>query len=315
MPRAVSFFCVIAALISLALLAGRSYESAGAESGGLSGAPLDFIGAWGTHGEGPGQLDNPISISADAIGNIYVVDAGSRFIHKFDAQGKPLLSFAEEPLKHPQWVTVDRGEVIYVSDPVRNSVFICLPTGVRDRYHELRLRARAGKENQLSVAVEDDGLIYVLDSNAAKVFTFNTRMRLTGTWIPSVVSQGSKISPGPFEIGPDGNFYIAQGASGHIFKYSAEKQFVTEIYLAGDGARGKLSNQFAVSRNYIFAMDTDGRVLHVFALDGAPKLDMDLAPELGQAARPAPALAVSPRGELLVLDGPESRVLRFRINF
>ena len=302
-------------MMLLASLASRLYESAHADSGEPSGAPLDFIGAWGTHGDGPGQLDDPISISADVIGNIYVVDAGSRFIHKFDSQGKPLLSFQEDPLKHPQWVTVDRDEVIYVSDPVRNSVFICLPTGVRDRYHEIRLRARAGKLNQLSVAVEDDGLIYVLDSNAGKVFTFNTRMRLTGTWVPSVASQGSKISPGPFEIGPDGNFYIAQASSGHIFKYSPEKRFVTEIYLAGDGARGKLSNQFAVSKNYLFAMDTDGRVLHVFTLDGAPKIDLDLAPELGQATRPVPPLAVSPRGELLVLDGPESRVLRFRINF
>ncbi|HYL45830.1 MAG TPA: NHL repeat-containing protein [Candidatus Limnocylindrales bacterium] len=315
MRRAISFSCAIVALMFLVSLASRLYESAHAESGEPSGAPLDFIGAWGTHGDGPGQLDDPISISADVIGNIYVVDAGSRFIHKFDAQGTPLLSFQEDPLKHPQWVTVDRGEVIYVSDPVRNSVFICLPTGVRDRYHELRLRARAGKQNQLSVAVEDDGLIYVLDSNAAKVFTFNTRMRLTGTWVPSIASQGSKISPGPFEIGPDGNFYIAQATNGHIFKYSPEKRFVTEIYLAGDGARGKLSSQFAVSKNYLFAMDTDGRMLHVFTLDGVSKLDLDLAPELGQAARPVPPLAVSPRGELLVLDGPESRVLRFRINF
>jgi hypothetical protein len=315
MRRAISFSCAMAVLMSLALLARYFRANARADSGGAAGAPLDFIGAWGTHGDGPGQLDDPVSISSDVIGNIYVVDAGSRFIHKFDPQGKPLLSFQEDPLKHPQWVTVDRGEVIYVSDPVRNSVFICLPTGVRDRYHEIRLRARAGKENELSVGVEDDGLIYVLDSNAAKVFTFNTRMRLTGTWVPSLASQGSKVFPGPFEIGPDGNFYIAQAASGHIFKYSSEKRFVTEIYLAGDGARGKLSNQFAVSRNYLFAMDTDGRVLHVFTLDGAPKLDMDLAPELGQAARPAPPLAVSPRGELLVLDGPESRVLRFRINF
>lgn len=302
-------------MVFLASLTSRWYESAHAESGEPSGAPLDFIGAWGTHGDGPGQLDDPVSISADVIGNIYVVDAGSRFIHKFDSQGTPLLSFQEDPLKHPQWVTVDRGEVIYVSDPVRNSVFICLPTGVRDRYHELRLRARAGKQNQLSVAVEDDGLIYVLDSNAAKVFTFNTRLRLTGTWVPSISSQGSKISPGPFEIGPDGNFYIAQSASGHIFKFSPEKQFVAEIYLTGDGARGKLSSQFAVSKNYLFAMDTDGRMLHVFTLDGAPKLDLDLSPELGQAARPVPPLAVSPRRELLVLDGPESRVLRFSINF
>ena len=62
-------------------------------------------------------------------------------------------------------------------------------------------------------------------------------------------------------------------------------------------------------------MDTDGRMLHVWTMDGTPKLDMDLAPELGQAPRSAPPIAVSPRGELLILAVPEARVLRYRINF
>jgi hypothetical protein len=56
-------------------------------------------------------------------------------------------------------------------------------------------------------------------------------------------------------------------------------------------------------------------MLHVWALDGRPQLDADLAPELGQAKRSAPALAISPRKELLVLDAPEARVLRYRIDF
>jgi hypothetical protein len=53
----------------------------------------------------------------------------------------------------------------------------------------------------------------------------------------------------------------------------------------------------------------------VVTTDGNPRLDMDLAPQLGQGTRPAPPLAVSPRHELLVLDAPEHRVLGYRINF
>ena len=51
---------------------------------------------------------------------------------------------------------------------------------------------------------------------------------------------------------------------------------------------------------------TSGRV------DGKPKLDVDLAPELGQPIDPRLPLAVSPRKELLVLDAPQSRVLRYQ---
>ncbi|HEY6904890.1 MAG TPA: hypothetical protein VI216_11325, partial [Candidatus Acidoferrales bacterium] len=64
-----------------------------------------------------------------------------------------------------------------------------------------------------------------------------------------------------------------------------------------------------------FAMDADGRKLHVWSTDGQPKVDVDLAPQLGQGNRPAPPIAVSPRKELVVLDAPGARVLRYQINF
>ena len=88
-----------------------------------------------------------------------------------------------------------------------------------------------------------------------------------------------------------------------------------QVDARADGVDRRLSDQFAVGLGYIFVMDADGRMLHVWSVDGRPKLDIDLAPELGQGNRSAPSLAVSPRKELLVLDRPEARVLRYRLNF
>ena len=62
-------------------------------------------------------------------------------------------------------------------------------------------------------------------------------------------------------------------------------------------------------------MGSDGRELHVWSTDGQPKVDVDLAPELGQGNRLAPPIAVSSRKELLVLDAPGARVLAYQINF
>ena len=53
----------------------------------------------------------------------------------------------------------------------------------------------------------------------------------------------------------------------------------------------------------------------MFSTEGRPVLDTDLAADLGQAKRSAPALAASPRKELLVLDSPGARVLRYQLNF
>jgi DNA-binding beta-propeller fold protein YncE len=273
---------------------------------------LEYIGAWGTKGDGPGELQDPVSIAADNLGNAYIADPGTGFIHKFASYGKALLSFQEDGLKHPQSIAVDGGGAIYVTDPARASVFIFFPGG--DHYRELRLRSRPSTANFLSVVVADDGLIYIFDSDAAKVFAYDSRFRLEQTWVLPANASGSTKIPGPIETGHDGFLYIAN-SSGNISKFTRDGHFVAEITPAANQGKWNPTDGFAVSNNFIFVMDSDGRMLHIVDGEGKPKLDLDLAPELGQGSRPAPPLAVSTHHELLVLDAPERRVLRYRINF
>src|SRR4029077_7396092 len=47
-----------------------------------------WLKSWGEPGDGPGQLNTPHSIAADAQGNIYVADRGNRRIQVFDSDGK-----------------------------------------------------------------------------------------------------------------------------------------------------------------------------------------------------------------------------------
>jgi hypothetical protein len=300
----------ILTLLTLPMSVACSLGDAQAQPPKGLGPLLEYAGSWGAKGALPWQLADPVSISTDTVGNVYIVDAGSLFIHKFSPQGTPLLSFQKDPLRHPEWITLDRGGAIYVSDPARSSIFIFLPDG--DHYRELRLRTRS-KENMVSVAVGWDGLIHVLDSSAAKVFTFTPRLRLVQSWQPAGTSSDSRAQPGPIEMGPEGDLYVAN--AGTIMRFTREGHLVSEIGANSSGSGARWSDKFAVSGNYIFVMGIDGRQLHVWTLDGKPKLDLDLAPQLGQGARPAPALAVSPKGELLVLDAQEARVLRYRINF
>ena len=48
----------------------------------------DWVKSFGTPGRGPGELNTPHSIAADARGNIYVADRGNRRIQVFDNDGK-----------------------------------------------------------------------------------------------------------------------------------------------------------------------------------------------------------------------------------
>ena len=300
------------AIIAITSLAGCSQTSTEAKSPTPAPPVLEFVAQFGVRGGGPGQLSEPVSIATDPLSNVYIADAGSQFIHKFDWQGTPLLSFQEDALKHPQWIAVDSDGDIYVSDPVRASVFVIYPGGEKDIHRELHLRTRPGKEGFVSVAAGSDDSIYVLNSGSGKLDTYSPRFRLMQSWEPA---SGSGNHAGPVVMGPDGNLYIFDEHGSRIMRFTDGGQLVSEIKLASGGNAGRLGSQFAVSKTNIFAMDADGRVVHVWTIDGKPMFDQDLAPQLGQAFRPPPALAVSPRGELLVLDQPLARVLRYRANF
>jgi sugar lactone lactonase YvrE len=306
---------VLVMCIAVVALAGCSQTSTQAKSPAPAAPSLEFVAQFGVRGGGPGQLSEPVSLATDPLGNVYIADAGSQFIHKFDWQGTPLLSFTEDALKHPQWIAVDSDGDIYVSDPVRASVFVIYPGGEKDVHRELHLKTRPGKEGFVSVAAGSDDSIYVLNSGSGKLDTYSPRFRLMQSWVPASGTGDSGNHSGPVVMGPDGNLYIFDEHGSRILRFTDRGQLVSEIKLAAGGSAGRFSSQFAVSRTSVFAMDADGRVIHVWTIAGKPLFDQDLAPQLGQAFRPAPALAVSPRGDLLVLDQPLARVLRYRANF
>src|SRR5271155_5097505 len=120
-----SFFAALSASVCLVALAGCSNatsESLPRDSGVLAASPapsLQYIGQWGVKGSDPGQLSEPSGIATDSLGDIFLADFGSAFVSKFAFEGKPLLSFQEDGMNHPQSITIDHGGAIYVADPLR----------------------------------------------------------------------------------------------------------------------------------------------------------------------------------------------------
>jgi len=298
------------AVAASAFLSGCSAAPTQASAEAHPLPPLQYMSAWGTKGSNPGQLDEPSGIATDLQGNVYIADAGSQFIHKFQAGGTPLLSFQDDRLKHPQKIAVDRGGAIYVSDPVRASVFVFMPDG--DRYREIRVQARPNVENTLDVAIADDGSVSILDTTSLKLFAFNPYFHLQHVAYPATDASGVS-RPSSIVSGPADAIYVGGPRSNSLLRYYDGK-LAGQIQLTGQPSADKLSDEFALSQNAIFVADVDGHTIHVWSLDGKPRLDLDIAPELGEGQHfPAP-LAVSPAGDLLVLDAPHSRVFRYHLN-
>jgi DNA-binding beta-propeller fold protein YncE len=333
-------------LMSLFFASGCSQLSAPVRAQDVAPAPLQFVSAWGTKGDDPGQLDDPQSIAVDPVGNVYIANAGSGFIEKFASDGTPLLAFQESRLKQPQSIAVDDGEAMYITDPARSTIYVVFPRSERDVHRILRLRTRPSSENSLSVAVDDEGMIYILDQDAGKVFMFSPRLRLWRSWVPSpeplrvAYRKKKSTTVGPVHVGLDGNVYVADPDANRLLRFDHLGRFEGDVpsravkmatvaessaaTSANDGSTDVaprpsadgISDAFAVSHNYIFVMDANGNTLHVWNMDGSPKLDLDLADKLGAAQHSVSALALSRDGKTLyVLDSANCRVLRYRVNF
>ena len=75
------------ALAAVALLVA-GLAMAGPVQGASAASGFHFDFEWGSSGTGNGQFGIPVGgMTADAAGNVYVVDSGNDRIQKFDADG------------------------------------------------------------------------------------------------------------------------------------------------------------------------------------------------------------------------------------
>jgi streptogramin lyase len=83
----------------------------------------------GEKGDGNGRFSDPIDMALGPDGALYVLDAGSRAVHRFDADGRFAYSFGvggegERQLKAPVGLAVSDDGTVYVLDNGRKKVVI-----------------------------------------------------------------------------------------------------------------------------------------------------------------------------------------------
>ena len=138
----------------------------------------EFVGKWGEHGAGEGQLDRPSGIAFDADENIFVVDTGNHRVQKFTKDGRYLARWGtygggDGELNLPWGIHVDDEGYVYVGDWRNDRVQKFTGDG------ELVLSfgtSGAGKgelSRPAGIAVDGDGDIYVADRGNNRVQLFD----------------------------------------------------------------------------------------------------------------------------------------------
>ena len=316
--------CSAAALCLIALtLAGCTHEEVTAQT--PPPPPLTFLAEWGTHGHEPGEFGRPEWLTTDVTGNVFVADSGTGSIEKFDPRGHPLLSFNDRVPDDPFRVAVDSGAGIYVLSPNANSIFIFSPEGEPFRHYLLAPLKPHQRPESITVDVAGDIFVIVSvgksggksDSGQNEIREYNARGRYMKTLAPAAVS-GDRFTPESLVAASDGKLYVLDLSGTRVQKFTLDGDYVatwgdpSPSGTAGDATTSGYG--IGVTSKYVFIPDSTSRGVKVWTLDGQPKL-MDSLDNRLQNGTGRYQIAVSARGELLVLDVAGTRVLRFRINF
>jgi DNA-binding beta-propeller fold protein YncE len=272
--------------------------------------PLEFIGQWGVSGVGPGQLANPVGPAVDGFGRVYLINPGSGLVQKFQADGSPLLSFDDDGARHASSLAVDSGGGIYVANAPAGEMRIFFPEG--DLLRSFRVAPERTSEGPFGFSIAADGTVFVPDASGGRIQALSSQGKLERVWRVPPAAGGKASKPVAAEVGPDGFVYVADFETGRIVKFTRDGMQVASWDDSVDPPAPLLG--LAVSSSYVFVLRGASPRIVVWTLAGQMRVSDNLAGRLDAAPRNAGSLAVSPSGELVVLDPAAPRVLRFRIH-
>jgi hypothetical protein len=254
----------------------------------------------------------------DSTGNIFIADARAETtIEKFGPEGQPRLSFDAGGSKDPWDIGIDPGQAIFLVDPRGELVQIFSPEG--EHFRSLHLRYRRTFKSPASIAMDYDGNFYVADDGTGRIARMDPRGHLFATWDKPVGLPQAHWIPCRIRLGFGGLLFAADVANQEIVKFSSDGRYISEwgFPFSAPTAEKDAPKTYglAVSQNYVAASDEDKNQVGIWTTDGELKLTINLSqhPEWGEHAT-ATDVAFTPKGELLILDRGDARVLRFRLN-
>jgi DNA-binding beta-propeller fold protein YncE len=196
-------------------------------------ADFRFLGAWGTVGQGEGQLALPDGIGVDNAGTVWVADRDNNRVERFTSNGRYLpfpvlrrqhLSSARGRLNLPYDVAPDALGNLYVADTHNHRIQEFSPTGRLIRSFGSRGSGDGQFWQPRGVAIDPFGNVWVADHENHRVEKFTATGRFLGKFGANGGDgsfgggRGEFNSPRGLSSDAQGNIYVADDANHRIVK-------------------------------------------------------------------------------------------------
>ncbi len=301
-----------------------------------------FVSAWGKEGSAPGDFNIPIGIAIHESGVVFITDHYNNRVQSFNAQGKLLSHFSVLP--NPGGIAI-RGDALYIGHfpssrlsadrtPDRVSVYSVKgellrewgSTGVGDGQFDM-----VG-----GIAISRDGEVFVADQTNRRVQVFDSEGKFLRKWgeygvLPGQfggnVSAKSRVG-GPQFIAIDGvgSVFTTEASVGRVQQFSKTG---TPVLAWGnlEDKPGSFGGKFAAMKANLIGpigvcADAQDR-LWISAVSGRVQCftrDGQFLGGLGDAQGTEPGqflaphgVAITPNGELFVVDTYNHRVQKFKV--
>jgi len=231
---------------------------------------------------GPSRsLVNPVGVTADSGGTIYVVDAAVQLVSVYDLKGQNFKRLPDDdiPLQTPISVTVDNtANRLFVSDSAAGSIRL-LPLATGTAPGELG-RGQLVRPTGIALNRQTDELL-VVDSRQSTVFRYDrVGLTLKGSFGGRGVGAGQFNYPTAVAVNSQSEILVCDSLNFRVQVFSPEGVFRRVFGKAGDSP-GSFSRPKAIavdSDDNIYVLDTlfdnvqifdrEGRLLLAFGSHG-----------------------------------------------
>ncbi|HEX7298037.1 MAG TPA: NHL repeat-containing protein [Solirubrobacteraceae bacterium] len=272
------------------------------------GHPLRSVGL---RGSGPGQLNFPYGVAADAAGRVFVADDLNHRVVRFssapDYRYKARWgSYGTAPgqLAYPRGLAVDRPGNVYVANTGNDRVDVFDRGGRLLRSFGGSGRAPGQFDEPLGVAADASGIRAVADSVNGRVELLNPDGSLAAVW--GSPAPGPTILPKPVAVAFDasGNAYVLDSRRSTIVVFSRATGLPVRMIGSAGSGPGQLLGPSALAidaNGTISVADAGNRRIALFGTGGAY---LGAMTDIGETR----GIAVTPDGSRTYVTTAASRI-------
>jgi DNA-binding beta-propeller fold protein YncE len=255
----------------------------------------EFIGEFGSYGQGDGQFIWPTACATDRQGNVYVADEWLQRISIFDKDGKYLGKWGtygsqKGQLNGPTGLTFDADDNLLVTENLNHRVQKFTKDGMPLQTWGSEGEAEGQFNRPWGIAIDAKGDVYVADWHNHRIQKFNADGSYLATIGTPGEGKGELKFPSDAAVDKDGDIYVANWWKNTVEVFDPSGTHLTTFI--GDAEKLSKWAQQSIDANPDYKR---------------ARLLVKNVQQEWRFNRPT-AIAVTPKGQVLVVENQRMRI-------